>query len=178
MSTTQIKDGFQGGTDNQLLVNLDGSINVKDTGGSTTNPSVGLNGAIAPTMSTEVSGINPSGKLTPLNVDAGGALITTAEMSMVEGFSTVVAGYPALVSVGTNSTQLLPANPLRAYAHVINNTSFKVFVQIEAVAQLNMGFPVRSGTVLFISGNDLYRGNINAISPVANTLIEVLEGEA
>ncbi len=33
MATTQIKDGFDGGSDNQLKVNADGSINVDVTGG-------------------------------------------------------------------------------------------------------------------------------------------------
>ena len=33
MATTQIKDGYQGGTDNQLKVNADGSINVAGGGG-------------------------------------------------------------------------------------------------------------------------------------------------
>ena len=33
MATTQIKDGFNGGSDNQLKVNPDGSINVNSSGG-------------------------------------------------------------------------------------------------------------------------------------------------
>ena len=36
MATTQIKNGFHGGTDDQLLVNPDGSINVNTTGGGAT----------------------------------------------------------------------------------------------------------------------------------------------
>lgn len=177
MATTQIKDGFQGGSDNQLLVNLDGSINVKDNGGTMANPSVGSTGGVAPAMATEIAGVNPSGNLTALMVDANGSLITTAEMTMVEGFDTIVEGYPTQVSVGTNSTQILPVNSLRAYAHVINNSSYKVYVQYNVSAQLNKGFPLTAGSTLFISGNDLYRGAVNAISPVANTLIDVLDGE-
>jgi hypothetical protein len=38
------------------------------------NASVGTNGAIAPTSSTEVAGINPSGDLQPLQTDASGNL--------------------------------------------------------------------------------------------------------
>jgi len=33
MATTTIKDGFNGGSDNQLKVNADGSINVNTSGG-------------------------------------------------------------------------------------------------------------------------------------------------
>lgn len=41
------------------------------------NPSIGTNGVTAPTSSTEVGGINNSGNLTPLSLDASGALIVT-----------------------------------------------------------------------------------------------------
>lgn len=40
-----------------------------------TNPSVGNNGATAPSSSTEVAGINPSGNLQPLQTDAAGNLL-------------------------------------------------------------------------------------------------------
>jgi hypothetical protein len=46
-------------------------------GGTTTNPSVGINGAVAPTSSTEVGGINPSGNLQPLQTDASGNLLVS-----------------------------------------------------------------------------------------------------
>lgn len=42
-----------------------------------TNPSIGTNGAPAPTQSTEVAGINPSGNLQPLQTDATGRLLTS-----------------------------------------------------------------------------------------------------
>ena len=44
------------------------------SGGSSTNPSVGTNGTTAPTSSTEVAGINPSGNLQPLQTDSSGSL--------------------------------------------------------------------------------------------------------
>lgn len=47
------------------------------TGAASSNPSVGVNGSIAPTSSTEVGGINPSGNLQPLQTDASGALIVS-----------------------------------------------------------------------------------------------------
>lgn len=45
-------------------------------GGSSANASVGLNGVTAPTSSTEVAGVNPSGNLQPLQTDASGNLLT------------------------------------------------------------------------------------------------------
>ena len=43
-------------------------------GGGSSNASVGTNGITAPTSSTEVAGINPSGNLQPLQTDASGNL--------------------------------------------------------------------------------------------------------
>ena len=44
-------------------------------GSVSSNPSVGNTGATAPTSATEIGGINPSGNLTGVNVDAAGNLI-------------------------------------------------------------------------------------------------------
>lgn len=44
---------------------------------TSTNPSVGTNGATAPTSSTEVAGINPTGNLQPLLTDAAGNLLVS-----------------------------------------------------------------------------------------------------
>lgn len=53
------------------------------------NPSVGGNGVTAPTSSTEIGGINPSGNLTGVRVDASGNLIvsplaTTSTVTVVQ----------------------------------------------------------------------------------------------
>jgi len=44
MATTQIKDGYNGGSDNQLKINADGSINATTSGSSTITGNVNLNG--------------------------------------------------------------------------------------------------------------------------------------
>ena len=41
------------------------------------NPSVGTNGALAPTSSTQVAGENPSGNLSPLQTDSSGNLLVS-----------------------------------------------------------------------------------------------------
>jgi len=53
-------------------------------GGSSTNDSIGLNGAVAPTSSTQVAGQDPSGNLSPLQTDANGYLITTNDPASVQ----------------------------------------------------------------------------------------------
>ncbi len=102
MATTTIKDGYQGGSDNQLKVNPDGSINVDVSGSGgtsnvnitevngtpitgsnlpTTNPSIGVDGSTAPTYATEVAGIGPTGNLTPLMLDSMGNLLVASAIS-------------------------------------------------------------------------------------------------
>lgn len=54
------------------------------------NPSVGANGVTAPTSTTQVGGVNPSGNLEPVNVDANGDLI----VSPLSSSSTVTVVQP------------------------------------------------------------------------------------
>ena len=68
-------------------------------GGSSSNASVGSNGVMAPSSSTEVAGINPSGNLQPLQTTADGSLLiapdpgTTANVNVADfGGSPVVTG--------------------------------------------------------------------------------------
>jgi hypothetical protein len=64
---------------------------------SGSNASVGLNGQLAPTSSTEVGGINPSGLLEGLLVDANGALVVNSSGSF--GVQTVRVIYNEVASV-------------------------------------------------------------------------------
>lgn len=89
------------------------------------------------------------------------------------GFSTISGS--SAVSVDSTSTQLLPANSNRVYAHISNNSSAPAFVQYGSQAVLGRGIKLQGGALLTVSGFDLYLGQINAIS--ANpTTIDVLEG--
>lgn len=175
MAVTQLKDGFQGGSDNQALIDADGNLHV--AGNITaTNPSVGSNGATAPTSATEIAGIGPTGNLTPVSVTSSGAVNIVGDLTVSEGFETISVG-PTQISVGTTSTELLAANPNRLYAHIINNTSNPVYLQYSSAAALNQGMKLSAGGFLFISGGDLYLGIVNAIALMPNQLIDVLEGE-
>lgn len=126
MAATTIKDGFQGGSDNQALVDSAGNLHVTGTftpgpgtgnvnliqvGGAaftlgpnvmanslpvtiasdqtpipTTNLSVGLDGATAPTYSTQIGAQNSSGNLVALSVDPlGRLLVDTTGTSTITG---------------------------------------------------------------------------------------------
>lgn len=77
---------------------------------STTNPSVGVNGDPAPTSSNEIAGIDPSGNLTPVSVDATGKInvnlsTATIEIGEVDQGSpnTSANAWPVKPTDGTNS---------------------------------------------------------------------------
>lgn len=73
-------------------------------GGTSTNASIGLNGVTAPTSSTEIAGINPSGNLQPLSVDASG----NANVNVVS--STLPSGGATSANQLLEITQLTSAN--------------------------------------------------------------------
>lgn len=79
-------------------------------GGSAANPSIGVNGITAPTSSTEVGGINPSGNLQPLQTNAAGALITTPDPTGVQHVivdsSALPTGAATQTTLSTVSTTL------------------------------------------------------------------------
>lgn len=154
MAATQIKNGFQGGTDDQMLVNPDGSINVNSSGGG---------------GSSEVNIHDSAGNaLTSVN----GALNTNQQ-----GFSALSPGFPTQVSVGTSSIQLFAVNPNRKYAHIVNNSSEQIFIQYSVMASINQGIRIPPRGFFTLESNNLWLGIINAIGVISNQLIDVLEGE-
>lgn len=103
---------------------------------------------------------------------SGGAL----DVNVNQGFSQISPGYPTQIAVGTTSTQLLPANAARIYAHIANNSQFEIFVQYSSSAALNQGFRINPFGFCTISGGDLFKGVVNAIGVINTQLIDVLEG--
>lgn len=61
--------------------------------GSSANASIGTNGATAPTSSTEVGGINPSGNLQPLQTDSSGNLLVSIGTEPATPLNTNIADY-------------------------------------------------------------------------------------
>jgi hypothetical protein len=70
---------------------------------SASNPSVGNNNQTAPTSSTEVGGINPTGNLQPLQTDASGNLLVSLAAEPLTPFATKDAadGTPGAAAPGT-----------------------------------------------------------------------------
>lgn len=176
MATTQIKDGFDGGSDNQLKVNADGSINVDVTGGGggVTNTNLTEIGGSPITLgqTTEANSIpvTIASNQTPIPVTG---TFTAAPPS----FSTISPGYPAQISVGTTSIQLFAANMNRKYAHIFNNSAEQIFIQYQVSAALNQGVRINPGSFFTLDSDNLWLGIVNAIGLVSSQLIDVLEGE-
>jgi hypothetical protein len=63
------------------------------TGGSSSNASIGPTGSTAPTSATEIAGVNPSGNLTPLQVDSSGNLLVSLAAEPVNPFSVNISAY-------------------------------------------------------------------------------------
>lgn len=178
MATTQIKNGYNGGSDSQLLVNPDGSINVNSSGGGGGNASVGATGAPVPASGTQIAGVDPDGNLTAVSVDENGFV-------NVQGVSTIVgpveqAGLNSFQTsqyvIGTSVVQITPT-PLSNRSSV----SFRV----EATPNIPV-YIGNSNTVSAITGYPLYDGDtlsmdltpsdtIYAISTAADQVLAVLE---
>lgn len=109
------------------------------SGGGSSNASVGLNGSTAPSSSTEVAGINPSGNQQPLQTDANGALITTPATGSVQHVIVDSSALPTGASTSANQTTANTALTLIA-ANQTNGT------QVVSVSNFPATQPV-SGTV-------------------------------
>lgn len=82
------------------------------------NASVGLNGATAPTSSTEVGGINPGGNLNPLHLDASNNLLVNVTTSVLPTGAATAANQVIeiadLAQIVTNTTGLALETTLSA----------------------------------------------------------------
>lgn len=109
-----------------------------------------------------------------LDVEITGGTVTAV---INEGFSNLAPGYPTQATVGTSSVQLFPANSLRKYGHIFNNSSQAIFIQYSSSAALNQGIKINPGTFFTLDSNNLWLGVINAIGYIPGQLIDILEGE-
>lgn len=220
MATTQIKDGWNGGSDNQLKVNADGSINVvgggsggsnvnlTEVGGNpittgqatmanslpvviasdqssipTTNPSVGTNGALAPTASTQIAGVTSGGDLSPLTVDPSGKLLVD-----ISGTSTVTGTVNANIEGLTNfqtSQQTIGLTAIQLTPSPLTNRS-SMSIKADTTSSLDMVYIGNSSSVTTANGYALFDGDsiqmdltpaqtIWAIGTSAGQIVYILE---
>lgn len=180
MATTQIKNGFQGGSDDQLLVNPDGSINVNTSGGGGGNASVGPTGVTAPTSATEVGAIDPSGNLVGLKTDVGGKLLVNVTGDITGTVTSNVAGLGVFkttkYTIGITPIQITPT-PL------VGRSSISMKVTADSGESINIGESL--GTVAS-DGYPLYNreslqmdltdaDSIYAVATAAGQILYVLE---
>lgn len=202
MATTQIKNGYHGGNDDQLLVNPDGSINVNSSGGGgtsnvnivevggntvttsvpVTDPSIGLTGATAPTSATEMGAVDGSGNLQHLLVDpAGKLLVDISGTSVVTG--TVNANIQGLTAfqtsqytIGITASQLTPTPLTNRSSMSIksdgNNTS-PVYVGNSSGVTTATGYALYPGDSLQLDLTPAQ--SVYAISSSASQLVYVME---
>lgn len=222
MATTQIKDGYNGGSDNQLKVNADGSINVDvsggggasnvnltEVGGSTialgqttesaslpvtiasdqspipvsgtvtaTNASVGINGALAPTSSTQIAAQNAGGDLIALMVDPSGKLLVDSS-----GTSTVTGTVDANInglnvfqtsqySIGLSAIQLTPTPLTNRSSMSVKATcsgSNAIYIGNSSAVTTSTGFPLFNGDVI-----NLDLTGVNVIWAIASATSQTL----
>jgi len=134
MSTTQIKNGFQGGSDDQLLVNPDGSIDVNVTGGGGT------------------SNVNIT--------EIGGAPISEGQKTMANSLPVVIASDQSPVAVTGTVTAV---NASVGLTGVTAPTSATEMGAVDASGNLQPLMVDPSGKLLVdISGTATISGTVNA----------------
>jgi hypothetical protein len=106
-------------------------------GGS--NPSIGTNGATAPTSSTELGGINPSGNLQPLQTDASGNLKVSLAADPIDPLGTNVEqfGGSAVVTGVGNSGAGIPRVTISSDSN-LNNISGTISLPTGAATQTTL----------------------------------------
>lgn len=174
MATTQIKNGFAGGSDAQLLVNADGSINVNSSGGGGgSNASVGPTGTTAPTSATEIGGvtagnlvaITATGQALDINLKTSSVTlpISAASLPLPAGAST-----SALQTSGNSSLSSVDSKT-PALGQALAASSSPVVL---TAAQLITLTPLTSVTVNQATGTNLHTvvDNFPATQPVSGTV--------
>lgn len=180
LASTTVKDGYAGGSDNQLKVNSDGSINTNTTGGGGSNASVGLTGVTAPTSGTEIAGIDPSGNLHGVSVDANGFLNVNGTSVVTGDVTTNQAGLDSFqtsqYAIGVTAVQLAPTpltNRSSISITVEADPNVAVFIGNSNAVTISNGYPLYDGSTLQLDLTPT--GFVWAICSVAGQTIAVLE---
>lgn len=180
MSAIQIKNGFNGGSDDQLLVNPDGSINVNGGGGSSSNASVGPTGVTAPISGTEIAGIAPNGNLKAISVDSNGFLNVNGTSVVTGTVTSDQAGLNAFqtsqYAVSTTAIQIAPtslANRSSISIMIEADPNVAIYIGNSSAVTVNTGYPLFDGSTLQLDLTP--SGSIWAISTIAGQKVSALE---
>lgn len=179
MATNQIRDGYNGGSDNQLRVNDDGSINVTGSSGGG-NASVAPTGITAPTSATEVAGIDPDGNLRAVSVDINGFVNVQGVSTITGPVTTTEQGLNSFQTsqyvIGTSAVQIAPISlPNRSSIsfRVEADRGVPIYIANNSSISVVNGYPLYDGDTLSM---DLTSSDtIYAISTTANQVLAILE---
>lgn len=169
MAATTIKDGFAGGSDNQLKVNADGSINVDTSGGGTGNVNITEVGGAA-----IVLGQTTSANSLPVVIASNQspiAVVPTQGIPMVSNSTTVAS----VASSATNVT-LLASNANRKGAVFFNDSTQTCYLKLGTTAS-NSSFTIemQAASTFIIDTPPLYVGEVDGIWASANGFMRVTE---
>lgn len=136
------------------------------------NASVGSNGATAPTSSTEVAGVNPSGQLQPLQTNAAGSLITTpdpaSQQHVIVDSSALPAGAStsALQTAGNSSLSTIATNTTGVSTAANQTTANSSLASIDGKTP-NLGQATTAGSVPVV----LPASQITALTPPSTVTV-------
>lgn len=163
MAATTIKDGFQGGSDNQLKVNSDGSINVNGGGGGSSDVNI-----------HDSAGGNLTSTGGALNVNTSGT--STVSGTVTSNTAGLNSFQTSQYSVGLAVVQLTPTpltNRSSISIRVDKNNTGAVYIGPDNTVTTSTGYPLFAGDTL---GMDLTPTNtIYAIADTAAQIVAVLE---
>lgn len=92
------------------------------------------------------------------------------------GFQDFGQGTPKQVLVGNTSTLLLNLNLSRVYAQFNNNSNQTIWLAKEIPAVVGKGTRLSPGAMLTFTDNELYLGQVNAITGGSPANIDIEEG--
>lgn len=163
MATTTIKDGFNGGSDAQLKVNPDGSINV--VGGGSGGGSVNIHDSAGNPL-TSTSGA--------LNVNTTGSSTVSGTVSTVE--QGLGAFQTSQYAISTTAVHLAPtplSNRSSLSLTVSASPSVAVFIGNDNTVTTSTGYPLFNGSTIQLDLTPA--GNVWAISSSPGQTVAVLE---
>jgi len=179
MATTTIKDGFNGGSDNQLKVNSDGSINVNTSGGgggSNVNL-ISVGGAsINLGQTTEANSLPVviASDQSPITVISSGS--STVSGTVTSNTAGLNAFQTSQYIIGLTSVHLAPTpltNRSSISLAVEADPNVAVYIGNSSAVTVSTGYPLYNGSTIQLDLTPT--GNIWAITATAGQTIAVLE---
>lgn len=111
------------------------------------------------------------------SVNSSGQLAVEATVTAQNpGWSQFGQSTPKQVAVTNSTTLILNSNTNRMYASVMNNSNQTIYLQYSVPAIVGTGFRLMPGGVFIINNQELYQGQINAITKTGSVNIDVIEG--